>query len=87
MKINKRNPYLMSVFISDKDTLAVLDNFLAGFYVSNKVNFKNYFANFKIVRFEAVEKLAEYVLSRKACPNTRLFLGILKCTWNGKERT
>ena len=29
----------MSVFICDKDTLAVLDKFLAGFYVSNKVNF------------------------------------------------
>ena len=30
-----------------KDTLAVLDEFLAGFYVSNKVkiNFQNYFAN------------------------------------------
>ena len=29
----------MSVFICDKDTLAVLDKFLAGFYVSNKVKF------------------------------------------------
>ena len=36
----------MSVFTCDKDTLAViLDKFLAGFHVSNKVNFQNYFAN------------------------------------------
>ena len=47
----------MSVFICDKDTLAVLDKFLAGFYVSNKVNFQNYFAN-KLIKwfvFEAVQ--------------------------------
>ena len=36
---------LMSVFICDKDTLTVLDQFLAGFYFSNKVNFQNFFAN------------------------------------------
>ena len=36
------NPCLMSVFICDKDMLAVLDIFLAGLYVSNKVNFQNY---------------------------------------------
>ena len=35
----------MSVFICDKDMLAVLDKFHAGFYVSNKVNFQNYFAD------------------------------------------
>ena len=35
----------MSVFICDKDTLAVLDKFLAGFYVSSKVNFQNNFAS------------------------------------------
>ena len=35
----------MSVFICDKDTLAVLDKFLAGFYVSSKVNFQNDFAS------------------------------------------
>ena len=50
----------MSVFTCDKDTLAViLDKFLAGFHVSNKVNFQNYFANklIKMVRFfEAVQK-------------------------------
>ena len=48
----------MSVFICDRDTLAVLDKFLAQFYVSNKVNFQNYFAN-KLVRwlvFETVQK-------------------------------
>ena len=31
-------------FKCDKDTLAVLDKFIAVFYLSNKVNFKNYFA-------------------------------------------
>ena len=31
----------MSVFICDRDTLAVLGKSLAGFYVSNKVNFQN----------------------------------------------
>ena len=46
--------------------LAVLDKFLPGFYVSNKVNFQNYFAN-KLIRcfvFEVVQnKLASRVLS------------------------
>ena len=44
------------VFICDKDTLAVHDQFLARFYVSNKVNFQHYFAN-KLIKgfvFEAV---------------------------------
>ena len=45
---------------------AVLDKFLPGFYVSNKVNFQNYFAN-KLIRsfvFEVVQKkLASRVLS------------------------
>ena len=40
----------MSVFICDKDTLAVLNQFLAGFRVSNKVNFQNYFAN-KLIKW------------------------------------
>ena len=31
-------------FKCDKDMLAVLDKFIAVFYLSNKVNFKNYFA-------------------------------------------
>ena len=47
----------MSVFICDKDTLAVLDKFLAGFYLSNKVNFQNYYAN-KVIKwfvFEAIQ--------------------------------
>ena len=47
----------MSVFIYDKDTLAVLDKFLAGFYLSNKVNFQNYYAN-KVIKwfvFEAIQ--------------------------------
>ena len=41
----------MSIFICDKDTLAVL------VYVSNKVNFQNFFAN-KLIKwfvFEAVQ--------------------------------
>ena len=46
--------------------LAVLDKFLADFYVSNKVNFQNYFGN-KLIRwfvFEAVQKkLTARVLS------------------------
>ena len=39
--------------LCDKDRLAVLDKFLVGFYLSNKVNFKNCFANklSKMVRF------------------------------------
>ena len=39
----------MSVFTCDKDTLAVLRQFLAGFQISNKNNFQNYFAN-KFIR-------------------------------------
>ena len=50
----------MGVITCGKDTLAViLNKFLAGFHVSNKVNFQNYFANkfIKMVRFfEAVQK-------------------------------
>ena len=41
----------------DEDTLAVLDIFLAAFYLSNKVNFQNYFA-YKLIKwfvFEAVQ--------------------------------
>ena len=48
----------MSLYICDKDTLAVLDKFLAGFYVSDKVHFQNYFGN-KLIKwfvFEAVQK-------------------------------
>ena len=47
----------MSVFIGDKDTLDVLDKFLACFYLSNKVNFQNYFTK-KLIQwfvFEAVQ--------------------------------
>ena len=39
-----------NIFICDKDTLAVLNQFLAGFRVSNKVNFQNYFAN-KLIKW------------------------------------
>ena len=37
--------YWVHVFTIDKETLAVLDKFLASFYVLKKVNFQNYFAN------------------------------------------
>ena len=49
----------MSVFICDKDTFAVLDKFLTDFYLSNKVNFQNYFANkpIKWFVFEAVQNI------------------------------
>ena len=44
------------VFICYKDTLMVLDKFRDGFYVSNTVNFQNYFANklIKLFVFETV---------------------------------
>ena len=48
---------IISVFICDKDTLAVHYKFLAGFYASKKVNFQNYFPN-KLIKwliFEAVQ--------------------------------
>ena len=48
----------MSVFICDKDTLAVFDKFLAGFYGSHKVNLQNCYVNelTKWFVFEAVQK-------------------------------
>ena len=36
MKIKQNKPCLMSVFICDKGVFAVLDKFLAGFYVSKQ---------------------------------------------------
>ena len=44
----------MSVFMCDKDTLAILHKFLSGFYVSNKVNFQNFFAN-KLIKWFVFE--------------------------------
>ena len=35
----------MSVYICDKDTLAVFDKFLTGFYGSHKVNLQNIYVN------------------------------------------
>ena len=35
----------MSVFIRDKDTPAIFDIFLAGFYGSHKVNLQNFYIN------------------------------------------
>ena len=58
---------LISVFRCNKDTLAVLDKFLAGFYVSNKVYFQNYFADklirgHKMVRFWSPPKSYVYTM-------------------------
>ena len=55
----------MSVFKCDKDTLAVFDIFLAGFYGSYKVNLQNFYVNdlTKWFVFEARNKLAVCVLS------------------------
>ena len=48
----------MSVFKCDKDTLAVFDKFLPGFYDSYKVNLQNFYVNelTKWFGFEAVYK-------------------------------
>ena len=48
---------LMSVFICDKDTLAVFDIFLAGLYGSHKVNPQNFYVKelTKWFVFEAVQ--------------------------------
>ena len=35
----------MSVFICDKDTLAVSDKFVPGFYDSHKMNLQNIYVN------------------------------------------
>ena len=45
------------VFICDKDTLAVFDKFLPGFYGSHKVNLQNVYVNelTKWLVFEAVQ--------------------------------
>ena len=56
----KRKSMFKCVFILQRKTrsLHVLDKFLAGFYISNKVNFQNYFVN-KLIRlftFEAIQK-------------------------------
>ena len=55
----------MSVFICDKDTLAVFDKFLPGFYGSHKVNLQNVYVNelTKFVFGAAYNKLVVRVLS------------------------
>ena len=56
----------MSVFICDKDTLAVFDKFLPGFYGSHKVNLQNLNVNELTKWFvfgAAYNKLAVRVLS------------------------
>ena len=45
MKIKQTKSMFNECLVCDKDTPVVLDKFLAGFYVSNKVNFQNYFGN------------------------------------------
>ena len=35
----------MSVFICDKDTCAIFDKFLPGFYGSHKVNLQNFYVS------------------------------------------
>ena len=47
----------MSVFICDKDTLAVFDKFLPGCYSSPKVNLQNFYVNelMKGFVFEAIQ--------------------------------
>ena len=42
----------MSVFLCDKETLDVLDKFLAAFYLWNQVNFETCFAD-KLIRWFA----------------------------------
>ena len=48
----------MSVFICDKDTCAIFDKFLPGFYGSHKVNLQNFYVSelTKWFVFEAVQK-------------------------------
>ena len=38
----------MSVFICDKDALAVFDKFLPGFYDSHKVNLQNFYRSMNL---------------------------------------
>ena len=83
-------PCLMSCFICDKDTLAVL----ASFCVSNKVNFQNYFAN-KLIRwfaFETVQKnrstcfIGENVLPRVlSAIASRFKPDKTQCCWYSKK--
>ena len=55
----------VGVFLCDKDRLAVLDIFLAGFYLSNKVNFKNCFAN-KLIKWFVL-----YISATVSCSKPR----------------
>ena len=62
----------MRVFTCDKDTLTVLDKFLACFHVSNKVNFQNCFANKLISRI--LSRLKHSVIASCFKPDKTLLL-------------
>ena len=52
--------------VCNRVTLALLDKFLANFFVSNKVNFQNWFTN-KLIRwfvFEVVKKKLGYLIHK-----------------------
>ena len=56
----------MSVFICDKDTFAVFDKFLPGFYDSHKVNLQNFYRSMNLRNgsfLKTYNKLAVRVLS------------------------
>ena len=63
----------MIVFICDNDMLAVSYKFLAGFYVSNKVNFQNYFAN-KLIKWFVFEAVQNTRSTDKKSDKTRLLV-------------
>ena len=58
----------MSVFIYMKKTLAVLDKFLDGFYVSNKVNFQNHVTD-KLIKWFVFDgfKNSQHMFNRASC--------------------
>ena len=75
-KDKTKEPCLMSVFICDEDTLAVLDKFLVGFYVSNKVNFQNnYFTN-KLIRWFVFEAAVQKTCSTSFIGSKTLYIKI-----------
>ena len=61
-------------------TLAALDKFLAGFYVSNKVNFQNYFANgsLKWFVFEADTRSTCFISAIASCFKPNKILPFVK---------
>ena len=57
MKIKQKKCMFNDIFKCDKNTLAIFDTFLAGFYGSHKVNLQNVYVNelTKWFVFEAVQ--------------------------------